>query len=82
MELFFVALLVVTLAVALGMGYPVAFAIPGSAILTFGLATLCDERLAGNERINFNAGDHAISISMPYADYVRVESPEIGPFAE
>ncbi len=48
----------------------------------FGLPTLCDEALGENERINFNAGDHAISISMTYADYVRVEKPEVGTFAE
>ena len=47
----------------------------------FGLVTLCDERLAENERINFNAGDHSISVSMTYVDYARVESPEMGLFA-
>ena len=46
----------------------------------FGLRTLCDRRLADNATINFNAGDHSISVSMPYADYVRVESPEMGDF--
>ena len=48
----------------------------------FGLPTLCDLRLGENERINFNAGDHSISLSMRYADYVRVESPELGTFAD
>jgi Ala-tRNA(Pro) deacylase len=48
----------------------------------FGLRTFCDERLGLNEKINFNAGDHSISVSMRYADYVRVESPELGEFAE
>jgi Ala-tRNA(Pro) deacylase len=48
----------------------------------FGLPTFCDERLALNEKINFNAGDHSISVSMRYADYLRVESPELGRFAE
>lgn len=47
----------------------------------FGLPTLCDERLGENARINFNAGDHSISVSMKYEDYVRVESPEMGIFA-
>jgi len=46
----------------------------------FGLATLCDTRLGDNERINFNAGDHRVSISMSYADYIRAESPELGDF--
>ena len=48
----------------------------------FGLPTLCDERLGENEVINFNAGDHSISVSMRYADYVSVEKPELGMFAE
>lgn len=41
----------------------------------FGLETICDPALGDNETINFNAGDHAISVSMSYADFVRVESP-------
>jgi len=48
----------------------------------FGLATLCDARLSESETINFNAGDHSISVSMRYADYVEVEKPELGAFAE
>lgn len=48
----------------------------------FGLPTLCDSRLGENETINFNAGDHSISVSMAYADYVKVEGPELGGFAE
>ena len=48
----------------------------------FGLPTHCDERLGENEVINFNAGDHGISVSMRYADYVPVEKPELGKFAE
>ena len=47
----------------------------------FGLPTLCDERLGESETINFNAGDHSISVSMRYEDYVRVESPELDTFA-
>jgi Ala-tRNA(Pro) deacylase len=43
----------------------------------FGLATHCDLRLADNDRINFNAGDHAISVSMRYADYAQVERPTL-----
>jgi Ala-tRNA(Pro) deacylase len=48
----------------------------------FGLPTLCDSRLGENEKINFNAGDHSISVSMSYADYLRIESPKPGTFAE
>jgi len=43
----------------------------------FGLPTLCDERLADNKRINFNAGSHDTSIQMSYADYIAYESPTI-----
>ena len=46
----------------------------------FGLPTLCDKRLGENETINFNAGDHGISVSMRYEDYVRAESPQLGTF--
>lgn len=48
----------------------------------FGLKTFCDDRLALNETINFNAGDHGISVAMAYVDYVRLENPEPGTFAE
>lgn len=47
----------------------------------FNLPTYCDERLADNERINFNAGDHSVSIQMNYADYVAYESPRIAKVA-
>jgi Ala-tRNA(Pro) deacylase len=48
----------------------------------FGLPTLCDQRLGANETINFNAGDHSVSVSMRYVDYVQVEKPELGEFAQ
>jgi len=48
----------------------------------FGLNTLCDERLGENESINFNAGDNRISVNMPYADYLLVEGPKLGIWAE
>ena len=48
----------------------------------FQLPTWCDEGLAAEPRINFNAGDHGISISMTYADYARAERPRVGAFAE
>jgi Ala-tRNA(Pro) deacylase len=48
----------------------------------FGLATWCDDRLSEHSRINFNAGDHSISISMTYADYLAAEQPKFGQFAE
>ncbi len=48
----------------------------------FGLPTHCDQRLGENEIITFNAGDHSISVSMRYADYMLVENPDLGMFAE
>ena len=48
----------------------------------FGLPTMCDRRLGESEVINFNAGDHGISVSMRYADYLLVEKPELGTCAE
>ena len=40
MELYFLILLFVVMMAALGSGFPVAFALPGAAILTIGLATI------------------------------------------
>jgi len=48
----------------------------------FGLPTTCDPRLGENETINFNAGDHCISISMRYEDYLKVERPELAEVAQ
>jgi Ala-tRNA(Pro) deacylase len=48
----------------------------------FGLPTWCDDRLGEQPRINFNAGDHCISISMTYGNYVAAEQPTMGQFAE
>jgi Ala-tRNA(Pro) deacylase len=48
----------------------------------FELPTYCDERLGEHEKINFNAGDHAISISLRYSDYLLAETPKLGQFAE
>src|SRR6516162_605512 len=41
----------------------------------FGLPTYCDPALANNPSINFNAGDHSISIQMPYSAYLSIEKP-------
>ena len=43
----------------------------------FGLPTYCDPALGANEAINFNAGDHSISVHLAYADYLRVEAPTL-----
>lgn len=43
----------------------------------FGIPTICDERLAENAEINFNAGSHTESVRLTYVDYLRVESPTL-----
>ena len=40
MELFFLAVLFLTMAFALGSGYPVAFSLPGAAIISIGAAAI------------------------------------------
>jgi len=47
MELVFLALLLILLAAALGSGYPVAFALPGAAIVTISAAAVCGYFFAG-----------------------------------
>jgi Ala-tRNA(Pro) deacylase len=41
----------------------------------FALPTYCDPALARNASINFNAGDHALSMQLSYAGYERLERP-------
>ena len=48
MELVFLALLILLLALALGSGYPVAFALPGAAIVTILLAGVSGHYFASN----------------------------------
>ena len=47
----------------------------------FGLPVLVDEELAARERIAFNAGDNAVSITMRAADFVRLSGATICRFA-
>ena len=56
MELLFLLLLVLLMAIALGSGYPVAFALPGSAIISISLAALCGYLFAGNVDAYFAQG--------------------------
>ena len=56
MELVFLALLIVLLALALGSGYPVAFALPGSAIITIAIAAGCGYLFDGNMDAYFTHG--------------------------
>ncbi len=48
----------------------------------FNLPTYCDESLRMQPRINFNAGDHAISVSVATSDYLAVERPAMGNFTQ
>ncbi|MEO0619010.1 MAG: TRAP transporter large permease subunit [Pseudomonadota bacterium] len=57
MELFFLALLVIIMATALGSGFPVAFALPGSAIITILLAAGSGYLFEGNTGAYFASGD-------------------------
>jgi Ala-tRNA(Pro) deacylase len=41
----------------------------------FNLRTYADPALAANASINFNAGDHSISVEMTHADFVKAEQP-------
>ncbi len=57
MELFFLLVLIVIMVAALGSGFPVAFALPGSAILTITLAALSGFVFEGNVAAYFAHGD-------------------------
>ena len=56
MEVIFLLILVITMAVALASGYPVAFALPGSAIISIALAALCGYLFADNADAYFLHG--------------------------
>ncbi len=54
MELYFLILLFIVMMAALGFGYPVAFALPGSAILTIGLAAVTGWVIFGDVKAFFS----------------------------
>ncbi len=56
MELVFLLLLIVIMVVTLAAGFPVAFALPGSAILTIAAAALCGYLFAGDVEAYFSQG--------------------------
>jgi tripartite ATP-independent transporter DctM subunit len=56
MEIVFLIMLIVLMATALGSGFPVAFALPGSAILTIGTAALAGYLFAGDTGAYFAQG--------------------------
>src|SRR5438093_7915325 len=43
----------------------------------FGLSTHCDPALGNIAAINFNAGDHTISVRMPFADFATLEKAQL-----
>lgn len=57
MEIVFLFMLVGVMAIALGSGFPVAFALPGSAIITIGAAAFFGVLLAGDSGAFFAQGD-------------------------
>ena len=56
MELFFLFILLLMMITALSSGFPVAFSLPGSAILSIGLAGLCGYLFAGDPSAYFLEG--------------------------
>ncbi len=57
MEIVFLLILILTMILALGGGFPVAFALPGSAIVTIGLAALTGYIFTGDVSSYFAHGD-------------------------
>ncbi|MDC0094083.1 TRAP transporter large permease subunit, partial [Alphaproteobacteria bacterium] len=56
MELLFLLLLILIMALALGSGFPVAFALPGSAVLSIGAAAICGYIFEGDVSAFFHSG--------------------------
>jgi tripartite ATP-independent transporter DctM subunit len=56
MDVYFVLMLLLVMALALGSGFPVAFALPGSAILTIGTAALAGWIVTGDASAYFAQG--------------------------
>ncbi len=56
MEYYFLLLLILIMAGALGSGYPVAFALPGAAIITIGLAAIAGYLFGGGTDAFFHTG--------------------------
>ena len=53
MEIFFLIILLLVMAIALASGFPVAFALPGAAIITMAVAGVSGYLVAGNSSIYF-----------------------------
>lgn len=46
----------------------------------FGMPTIMDDSLMGQEELTFAAGNHEEGVTISVADYVRLASPQIGHF--
>ena len=73
MELLFLAILLLVMATALASGYPVAFALPGSAILTIGLAALCGKHRVyeGRAAVGDGMAHHRVALHRKGVTHVR-----------
>jgi hypothetical protein len=56
MEVVFIVILLLTMMVALSSGFPVAFSLPGAAVLSIGLAALCGYLFTGDSSAFFVEG--------------------------
>jgi hypothetical protein len=56
MEILFLLLLMIIMAAALGSGFPVAFALPGAAIITISLAAISGYFFGGSVDAFFHSG--------------------------
>jgi len=48
----------------------------------YGLKTFVDKSVAANEQVVFQAGTHADTVEISYADFSRAADPVVGEFAE
>ena len=72
METFFLAVLVVIMIVALASGYPVAFALPGSAIIAIGLAAFFGYMFEGDSSAYF-----AVTMLLQFTSYFMSSSHKL-----
>lgn len=48
----------------------------------YGVGTIVDRRVGENEKIIFDANNHREAVRLSYSDFVRLENPLVGDFAE
>ena len=75
MEMYFLILLILIMVFALTSGFPVAFSLPGAAIITIALAALCGYLFEGNTDAYFLLGPgRPLDKSMAYDNGIVVGS--------